>query len=1246
MRNDGAALALILILAACGPAADRDSPERGAQRLRPTAAPRFDPLAGQPDASGRRWIQVYLFLEGPSVIEALRSGAGQPLALAAPDQVAASRSRLQALEAQHARLRPRLQGLGVRVAAELKRVANAIQVDVLVDRLDALRRLPGVTRIAPVSLFRISNSRAVPHLGAPELWTADTPLQGDGIRIGIIDSGIDYTHATFGGPGTPGAFAGNDPLVVEPGSFPTERVDGVDLVGDAYDPEDPDLREPVPDGDPLDCEGIGHGTHVAGIAAGGGARASGAPYLGPYEMSLDPFDFAVGPGVAPRAKIYALKVTGCGGSSSHIALALEWAADPDGDGDLSDRLDVVNLSMGASFGAVADEEFEMAARLIEAGCVFVAAAGNEGNGYAPFFTLSGPSSLVEAISVGATLKDESRFLALSVSAPGDIVDSFPAAEASFSMPLAQAGAVSAELALVEPELGCSALTHGDRVAGKIALVRRGECTFVEKFGHAEDAGAAALVVVDNVERDTPWPMAGNGFSSLPGVLIRRADGDRLAAWLESGIVHVTLDASVQYPWTVGPDYMVDFSSRGPAATHGMIKPDLSAPGAGITSARVASGFRGVDQSGTSMASPMAAGAAALVRQARPDFYPGQVKAAMINTAAPVRTLDGHGFPVSLAGAGRVDVAAAATQGLLVRAESPPGAISVSFGAIVAAEPLVEERTLRLDNRGAEPVAIEAAIEPDRELPGVSLSIEPRTMTLQPGESGQATLSLALDPRILGQPGPDALTPAIGAATVHRHFLVEASGRVGFEYAGSELASRLPYHAVVRAAARRSADVPAGCAARADEITIDVPLAGGSAHPEPAVSAFQLLFRREGAEPDPDRAAETVMALGVATDLGTARNFDLATVYFGVALGGDWVAPSGEEWSVISLLVDTNLDGEPEYLVDTRAYRPDGMDGAPVFSDAPVVRVIDLGDWELTADDAVLNMVHLDVLDTQLYYNRVAVLPVPLYCIGVDADDTVIAVAAQAGLDSENGEQPAYREFDLAALALDTASRGLEGTDRLGHSIRMPLFGGDGPITIGVDPVAAGAELPDLLLLHHSNAEQRFEVVELPDPETMDSGNLRVVVTPPDAAHAGRVLELEFEASNEGSSAREQVRLEASVDGVLPRSASASAGACEVGATVICDLGTLAADASATVTLKLEAPSSYETATASFEVAVSSSSTCESDYDDNSASGTIAIAGMSPPRRVTDAGCQAVSGRDPIAVLLLLGLVLLALRRAR
>ena len=199
------------------------------------------------------------------------------------------------------------------------------------------------------------------------------------MKIAIIDTGIDYIHTDFGGSGAQADYDRNDTTVngESPALFPTAKVvAGYDFAGDDYNGD----NTPQPDPDPMDCDG--HGSHVAGIAAGVGVKADGSTYTGAYNASIyTPGFFRIGPGVAPQASLVALRVFGCDGSTELVSQAIEWAVDPNGDGDFSDRVDVINMSLGSDFGYEADPTSVAADNAALAGMIVVASAGNDGDSY-------------------------------------------------------------------------------------------------------------------------------------------------------------------------------------------------------------------------------------------------------------------------------------------------------------------------------------------------------------------------------------------------------------------------------------------------------------------------------------------------------------------------------------------------------------------------------------------------------------------------------------------------------------------------------------------------------------------------------------------------------------------------------------------------------------------------------------------------------------------------------------------------
>ncbi|GAA4865299.1 S8 family serine peptidase [Kitasatospora terrestris] len=558
--------------------------------------------------------------------------------------------------------------------------------------LPRLGTLPGVRAVRPVALKTRANGYSVPLTGAPAVWSGATGTTGEGVRIGIVDSGIDYTHADFGGPGTAAAFTAVDGArPAPPELFPNAKVvGGQDLVGDAYDPDpsaDEAARTPHPDPNPIDCAANGHGTHVAGTAAGYGVTTAGATYRGPYRPGLDPVGFTVGPGAAPGAQLYAIRVFGCDGSTDQLAHALDLAADPNGDGDLADRLDVVNLSLGSPFGSPADADALAADRLAELGTVVVAAAGNEGDVYA---VGGSPGTATRALTVAASVDPHTDADGIQVLAPAALAGPVPAHWSSRYRGWATAD-VSGDLALPADQTdGCTAFSAADaaRLTGKIAVLawRTREpdraCGSAARADHAADAGAVGTLFA--ADGDGLGEIAGN--ERIPAAILARADGERLVRAAGEGPVRVRLatpgnplHGAVSQDQPQRADTLAGFTSRG-IGVPGLVKPDLAAPGETIWSAKAGAGTGGMREDGTSMATPHVAGLAALVRAAHPDWTAGQVKAALMNTATDTWRGDDRTGPVygperTGAGRTRADLATRtpAVAYALAPAGAPPGA---------------------------------------------------------------------------------------------------------------------------------------------------------------------------------------------------------------------------------------------------------------------------------------------------------------------------------------------------------------------------------------------------------------------------------------------------------------------------------------------------------------------------------------------------------------------------------------------
>lgn len=357
------------------------------------------------------------------------------------------------------------------------KVLNGFMARVTAKDLAAIRALPGVKSVARAPEHTINLVDSVPLTKADLVWAmGDTGYTGEDITIAVIDTGIDYTHAMFGTMGDPEAYADNDPNLIDEIPFPTPKViGGWDFAGTDYDASDPALSIPAPDPDPLDENG--HGTHVASTAAG--------------------VDAGFGSGVAPDASLYALKVFGAEGSTNLVVDAIEWAVDPNGDGYVDDHVDVINMSLGSSFGPADEMDPEYLA--IEAantiGVFIVASAGNAGN---ESYVTGSPGNTDSVLAVASSTSGVAPYVLYN---EGQKLPYFPSYNPFTETITAElvdvvaAGNADGELCSID---GVSDLT------GKIALVKRGSCSFSEKVNNAEDLGAVGILIYNNTVGHFPW----------------------------------------------------------------------------------------------------------------------------------------------------------------------------------------------------------------------------------------------------------------------------------------------------------------------------------------------------------------------------------------------------------------------------------------------------------------------------------------------------------------------------------------------------------------------------------------------------------------------------------------------------------------------------------------------------------------------------------------------------------------------
>ena len=506
---------------------------------------------------------------------------------------------------------------------------NGVSVSIAPSQVATLRSVQGVKAVYPVETLSLPDlvsengggsdvdlKNAVGLTGA-DIAQNELGLDGSGVTIAIMDSGLDYTLPEFGGCFGPGC----------------KVRGGFDLVGDTYNAtETSPAFQPVPhpDPNPLPCNpddadhaevlGAGtsdaaHGTHVAGIAAadGRGHTADGQVV-----------------GVAPGAQLLAYKVFGCnGGTDSDVMIhAMELA--------LADHADVLNMSIGAAFTNWPQYPTAVAAdNLADAGVTVVASIGNSGANGGQLWSAGAPGVGRNVIGVASFDNTKATLPAFDIG--GTMYTYNRAAGSLATVPQSGSAELVASGTPATANAGCVA-PLSTALAGKIALIRRGTCGFYNKAINAQRAGAIGVVLYNSAAGAfsptvAPAP-AGAEPVTIPVAGVTLAAGTSIFNGLGANHTLTWTDQVLETPLATA-GLISDFSSFGTDAELGL-KPDLGGPGGQIYSTWPHQQFGGHNTiSGTSMASPHVAGLAALILQAKnKSISPGMVRTLLMNTALP------------------------------------------------------------------------------------------------------------------------------------------------------------------------------------------------------------------------------------------------------------------------------------------------------------------------------------------------------------------------------------------------------------------------------------------------------------------------------------------------------------------------------------------------------------------------------------------------------------------------------------
>jgi minor extracellular serine protease Vpr len=660
----------------------------------------FAPLLAGSVVPGRYIVE----LSGESVAEHAQRLHGKGARARAAILGAEGRQHRAVLRAEQTGAASRIAREEGTVLGRLDTVHNALLVSIPDEKADRLALVPGVRKVYPVRQVKMLMDRVTALHRATEVWsTVGFDRAGAGVKIAIIDSGIDNEHPAF-----------QDPSLPMPDGFPRANTDA-DLVYTsrkiivarsyaAY------FRFRDPDRTPQDH--VGHGTATAMCAAG-------VTNTGPLATIT---------GVAPKAWIGNYKIFGTpgindGGTDDAVLKAVDDA--------VADGMDVLSLSFGTNVAPRFEDDPEVVAleRAAGLGLIVVVAGGNNGPDRA---TINSPAIAPSVIAVGASYNDRTFVTTARV---GD-AEPFTAIPGNGRTPPAPITAPLFDVERLDGNgLACSAFPAGS-LKGYIAFILRGDCTFDIKLGNARAAGAVAALLYTHQNEPQPVSMQVGTVTDLPAEMVSNADGLAIKALFGGGSLTATLQFTPG-PVYVDPARLAGFSAKGPNIDYS-VKPDLVAAGVNIYTAAQKLDSRGelynlsgysLEQ-GTSFSTPIVAGAAALLKAARPGLTAAQYRSLLVNSAAPASLAPGTPARVQQAGAGVLDVAAA----LNLTVTAVPS--SLSFG--VRGEPPVT-RTLAISNVGAaaETFTLTAAPAAGGPVPEIS----PATVRLEPRASAAISFKL-------------------------------------------------------------------------------------------------------------------------------------------------------------------------------------------------------------------------------------------------------------------------------------------------------------------------------------------------------------------------------------------------------------------------------------------------------------------------------------------------------------------------
>jgi minor extracellular serine protease Vpr len=641
------------------------------------------------------------------------------------------------------RAKARASGLRYTERFQFNHLWHGLSVDADAETAQLMSKLGGVASVTPVGIVtfdpgeQVSEPELVHSLAMIGADVAQNELGFDGtdIKVGVMDTGVDYDNPALGGCFGAGC----------------RVATGFDFVGDRFNASGSGgALIPHPDADPDDC--FGHGTHVAGIVGANGT-VNGVALKG----------------VAPGVTFGAYRVFGCEGSTTEdlMIAAMERAQ--------ADDMDIVNMSIGDAFAWDTEPFAEAMNAAVAEGTIVVISAGNSGtNG---LYSLSSAGNAKDVIGVAAF--DNSHVeLRTFTAEPDDASFGYiqaaasPDAPTSGTMPLTRSGTTTTVDDM------CTAPAAGS-LTGKVVLIRRGTCTFYIKTRNAQNAGAIGAVLYNNVPGQFAATVAGSPPITIPVVSVSDTDGANLA-----GRIPTAFTDTVDITWTntleTFPNLTAgqpsSFTSWGLAPSLGL-KPDIAAPGGLIKSTYPLEqgGFATI--SGTSMAAPHVAGAAALLLEAHGTTEPLRLREILQNNAVPSNLLPPNQALVNAVhrqGAGTLQI----DDAILATTRVSPGKLALGEGTAA------QTKTLTISNSGTAAVTYDLSHQ---------AAVGTTANTFAPGlTTNFATVSFS-SPSVTVAAGGSAtvnvtITPNTAAANDRRIY----DGYIRFTPQGGGAPLRVPY----------------------------------------------------------------------------------------------------------------------------------------------------------------------------------------------------------------------------------------------------------------------------------------------------------------------------------------------------------------------------------------------------------------------------------------------------------------------